>query len=77
MYNPFMINFDAIIKAARALDEAERLRLARMLLAETRSGASDDDAAVGRRGLASLTASTREEDWSDFYPPELQSRKAS
>jgi len=72
-----MINFDAVIKAARALDEAERLRLAQILLAEARTGDQDDDAAVGRRGLASLTASTREEDWSAFYPPELQSRKAS
>lgn len=71
-----MTTFDSIIKAARSLNLAERVRLARTLLAEASSDVQDDEAAVGRRGLASLTASTRDEDWSEFYPPDLRQRKA-
>ena len=67
-----MGKLDPILSAVRGLPEAERRELLALLLADSLRGRDEDDAAVGARGLAALTASVRDEDWSAFYPPELR-----
>ena len=71
-----MADFDSIHNQARGLPLTDRQRLARLLLAETSTGEPTDEIAVGERGLAAWTDSTRSEDWSQFYPPSLRKRKA-
>ena len=70
-----MAKYDSIIQNARALPLADRIRLARMLLEEASVATESDELGAGKRGLAALTDSTRGEDWSQFYPSSLQSRK--
>ena len=50
--------------------ELEELRQA--LSAYGLNGQGEDDASVGKRGLAALTESTRADDWSLYYPDELR-----
>lgn len=68
-----MVSIESILHAARQLDLSDRLRLAQMLFEEADSECRRDEVAAGERGLASLTESTSDEDWSEFYPPDLLS----
>lgn len=70
-----MVSIDSILHAARQLDLSDRLRLAQMLFEEADSECRRDEVTAGERGLTSLTESTRDEDWSEFYPPDLQNGK--
>lgn len=70
-----MANFDSIFDDARALPPEDRIRLARMLMPEGAARNDADEIGVGERGLAAWTDSTRNEDWSEFYPTSLRKRK--
>jgi hypothetical protein len=70
-----MTTFDSIHNQARTLSAAEQIRLAELLLREARDETSEDEAAIGRRGLAAWTDSAQSEDWSSFYPASLRRRK--
>jgi hypothetical protein len=72
-----MGKLDPILSAVRGLSEAERRELLALLLADSLRDRDDDDAAIGARGLAAFTASVRNEDWSAFYPPELDNGRSS
>ena len=67
-----MSKIESLLKEARSLSTAERRQLAELLLAQAGEEADRDEAAVGRRGLATWTESTRSEDWSPFYPSKLR-----
>jgi hypothetical protein len=68
-------DFNSVREQARRLSTADRLRLAKQLLAEARDEIPGDEIETGERGLAEWTDSTRGEDWSEFYPPSLRKRK--
>ena len=67
-----MTKLEAILEQANGLSPIERERLLQLLSAQAFGDFVDDEAAVGKRGLAALTESTRDEDWSVFYPDTLR-----
>lgn len=69
-----MTRLQAIIEEAKLLSGSEREQLIEALKRQSISD-RDDDVSVAQRGLAYLTDSSREEDWSAFYPESLR-RKA-
>jgi len=70
-----MENAESILKKAMELPPEQRLQIARALLEQSLNEQGDSEASVGERGLASLTESTLNEDWSEFYPKDLKQRK--
>jgi hypothetical protein len=76
-YHKYMTKVEVILEQARGLSPAEREQLVRLLAAQAYSEGADDEAAVGKRGLAAWTESTRGEDWSMFYPQALRDGKGS
>lgn len=61
----------AILDKAGALSPAEQLELVKFLMERLAAESEADEIAVGQRGLAAWTESSREEDWTPFYPPDL------
>lgn len=67
-----MTRVEAILRQFDALSESERTELIDCILGRKQFEGSDDDSAVGRRGLESLTDSAAAEDWSAYYPADLR-----
>ena len=67
-----MTKLEAILEQANGLSPLERERLLQLLSAQAFGDGVDDEAGVGKRGMAALTESTRGEDWSNFYPDALR-----
>jgi hypothetical protein len=67
-----MTKLEAILEQANGLSSVQREQLVRLLSAEAFSQGGDDEAAVGKRGLATWTESTQDEDWSMYYPDTLR-----
>lgn len=67
-----MSKVETILEQANGLSPVEREQLLRRLLEEAFTGAPEDEARVGRRGLSAWTESTRGEDWSMYYPESLR-----
>jgi hypothetical protein len=71
-----MTTLQAILQQASALPRDERARLAKLLFEQLEAEADSEEMAIGQRGLTALAESTREEDWTEFYPNKLrQSRE--
>ena len=68
-----MTKLETILKQAQCLTPAEQAALIERLQAQRSSDAAEEDDEAGQRGLAAWTQSTRGEDWSAYYPPELKS----
>ena len=66
-----MTRIEVILKDASSLSVDERRRLIELLCRQLDNSHETEEAA-GRRGLAAWTDSTRDEDWSPYYPPELR-----
>jgi hypothetical protein len=67
-----MTKLEAILEQANGLSPVEREQLLHLLSAQAFGHGVDDEAAVGKRGLAAWTESTQAEDWSMFYPDALR-----
>jgi len=67
-----MTKVEAILEQANGLSPAEREELLRRLAAQAFGASAEDDDAVGNRGLAAWTESTRGEEWAMFYPDTLR-----
>jgi len=67
-----MTRLEAIIEETKLLSASEREQLVKVL--SDQAAAGQYDAAVGRRGMASMTESSRQEDWSAHYPESLRRR---
>ncbi len=67
-----MTKLEAILEQANGLSPVERQQLLHRLSAQAFADTVDDEAAVGKRGLATWTESTQAEDWSMFYPDTLR-----
>jgi len=72
-----MTTLEKILEQAKDLSPIEIESLLRELSAHALSQPGDDDASVGKRGLSAWTESTRNEDWSAFYPDSLCNGKDS
>ncbi len=70
-----MTKVEAILEQAHGLSPGEREQLLRLLAAQAFRECADDDAAVGKRGLAAWTESTQGENWSTFYPDTRRNRR--
>ena len=70
-----MSRLESILKQAERLSPEELRRLSDQLLERLAHEAEQEEADAGQRGLASLTASLRGEDWSPFYPEDLCDRE--
>jgi hypothetical protein len=68
-----MSRVESLLSEAKSLTNAERRRLAELLLEEAALEAGADDAATGLRGLRAWAEATAGEDWSEFYPDSLHS----
>ena len=66
-----MADIESLYSEAKSLSNADRRRLAELLLRDATVEADADDATVGQRGLHAWTESTMGEDWSDVYPHDL------
>jgi hypothetical protein len=66
-----MTKIEVILKDASSLSADERRQLIELLCRQL-DNSHETEEAVGRRGLAAWTNSTRDEDWSAHYPPELR-----
>lgn len=66
-----MTKLERILNEARTLTPAELTQLLDKLRRETLCVPADVDDA-GERGLLAWTDSTRDEDWSAYYPPALR-----
>jgi len=64
-----------MLQDVQALSTDEREQFIRLLALQLLPDA--DEATTGERSLAALTESTREEDWSMFYPEEPAYRRRS
>lgn len=62
-----MTKLERILEEAKSLTPHDRERLVELLRRHLFAD-GDTDAAIGARGLTELTESTRNEDWSEFYP---------
>lgn len=67
-----MTKLESILEQAKRLSPPELEELMKALSSFLFDGSGEDDAAVGRRGLIALTESTKDEDWSMYYPDELR-----
>ena len=67
-----MVSLKSILVEARSLSPTERAELIAKLLEQIALEGQADDAAGGRRGLASWTESTRGESWEEYYPENLR-----
>lgn len=67
-----MTRLEAILERAKGLSAVERAQLLHELTANVAEAHPDDEIAVGQRGLAAWTESTRSEDWSKYYPDSLR-----
>jgi hypothetical protein len=65
--------FESLLSEARSLTNAERLKLAELILKQAALEAQEADAEAGRRGLLAWTAAVHGEDWSAYYPDRLRS----
>ena len=72
-----MSKLESILSDAESLTNAERRKLAELLLKQAEREAEADDAAAGLRGLRAWTESAIGEDWSAYYPDDLGSRGPS
>lgn len=72
-----MTKLESLLSAARSLTNAERRRLAELLLQQADLEAEEDDAAAGLRGLQAWTESASGEDWSEYYPDTLRPKGPS
>jgi hypothetical protein len=70
-----MHNVQKILDLARQMPLNERMSLAEALLQEAHAEYESEEIAVGQRGMAEFTDSTSDEDWSEFYPADLRTRK--
>lgn len=70
-----MASLESILLDARSLSPSERAELVAKLLEETTRDAEAHEAAVGQRGLAAWTESTRGESWEPYYPPGLRNNR--
>lgn len=77
MYNSLVTKVEAILQQAHNLSPAEREELVHCLAAQIFGGCADDEASVGRRGLAAWTESVQAEDWSMYYPDSLRNGESS
>jgi hypothetical protein len=68
---------DSIMSQIQQLTPGEFSRLFARMKQRHESVVEAEDAAVTARGLAALTESTKHEDWSRHYPPELKNRRSS
>ena len=71
-----MSKLESILKQTERLPPDELRRLSDQLLERLAHEAEQEEAGAGQCGLASLTASLRSEDWSQFYPEDLCDREA-
>ncbi len=67
-----MTKLEVILEQANGLSPSEREELLRLLSTHGFSDDTEEEAAVGRRGLAAWTQSTQVENWSMFYPDALR-----
>ena len=67
-----MTKLEAILEQTNGLSPVEREQLLHLLSGQAFGDGVDEEAAVGKRGLAAWTASTQGEDWSMFYPDTLR-----
>jgi len=67
-----MTKLETILEQTKALSPTEREQLLRLLSTQSFGHGPDDETAVGTRGLAAWTESTRGDDWSMFYPDTLR-----
>lgn len=67
-----MSKVESLLSEAKSLSNAERRRLAELLLEQAAVEVEADETAAGRRGLRAWTESSSGEDWSQFYPRSLQ-----
>ncbi len=67
-----MTKLESILEQAKSLSAPELDELMKALSSFAFDGCGEDDASVGKRGLAALTESTKNEDWSMYYPDELR-----
>jgi len=70
-----MASLESILLDARSLSPSERAELVTKLLEEAARDVETHDAAVGQRGLAAWTESTRDESWEPHYPPGLRNNR--
>lgn len=70
-YNEGMTKLESILGEAGSLSPAEQLELVKFLMERLAAESEADETAAGQRGLAAWTETTREEDWTPFYPPDL------
>lgn len=67
-----MTKLESILEQAKSLSPLELEELVHTLSTFAFNGSGEDDEAIGHRGLAALTESTKGDDWSVFYPDELR-----
>jgi hypothetical protein len=73
-----MTKLESILRDARRLPPEELARLLSALMESGDSQEAVEETLAGQRGLANWTESTRQEDWSEFYPDSLRDgREAS
>lgn len=68
-----MIKREDFLRYAQSLPSGEIARLIDELKRLVAEEELSRDIEVGRHGLAAWTESTRDEDWSEFYPQQLRS----
>ena len=72
-----MTKLESLLSNAKSLTNAERRRLAELLLQQAELEAETDEKAAGQRGLRAWTESASGEDWSEYYPDTLRSQGPS
>ncbi len=70
-----MTRLESLLREAQALSPTELAKFLGALMEQADREADVDTAAVGQRGLAAWTGSTRDEDWSAFYPAGLRDHR--
>ena len=68
---------ESILLDAGSLSPCERAELVAKLLEQTARDVEAHDAAVGQRGLAAWTESTRGESWEAYYPESLRNGRGA
>ena len=68
-----MTKLERILEEAKSLTPEDRERLLELLRKHLPAD-GDDEIAIGARGLASWADSTRDEDWSEFYPAKIRGK---
>jgi hypothetical protein len=72
-----MTKVESLLADAKSLTNAERRRLAELLLQQADLEAEADEKAAGLRGIRAWTESASGEDWSEYYPDTLGSQGSS